>query len=98
MELAAHPALYLDRETLKREVSESDEQYSARITASMIVVVLSRMTSGNAIDVFSAHGIDVNTSSGAQRVQKWLDGGRDDVLGSIEYTKVKGEDQFLQGC
>lgn len=97
MELAAHPALYLDRETLKREVSESDEQYSARITASMTARGLVD-DSGNAIDVFSAHGIDVNTSSGAQRVQKWLDGGRDDVLGSIEYTKVKGEDQFLKAA
>ena len=97
LELAGHPALYLDRETRKRQVSESDEQYSARISATLSARGLMD-DSGQAIDVFAANGIDVKSSSGAQRVQKWLDGGRDDVLGSIEFTKVKGEDQYLRAA
>lgn len=95
MELASHPALYLDKATVQRGANESDEQYSSRITATLAARGLID-DQGMAVDVFKASGIDVNTAGGEQRVQKWLDGGRDDILSGIEFSKVRGEDAVIK--
>lgn len=97
IELASHPALYLDRETSQRGKNETDEQYSARITATLAARGLVD-EGGNAVDVFKAHGVDVKTTEGNRRVTAWLDGGKDPVLSSIEYSKVKGEDGILKAA
>lgn len=97
MELASHPALYLDSATVKRSSSETDEQYSARITATLAARGLLD-DNGKAVDVFKAHGVDVHTTEGANRVSTWLDGGNDQLLSSIEYTKVKGEDGMVKAA
>lgn len=95
LELASHPALYLDKATVQRGASESDEQYSGRITATLAARGLID-DSGSAVDVFKAHGVDINTTEGAARASSWLDGGKDQMLSSIEYTKVKGEDGIVK--
>lgn len=97
LELASHPALYLDSATVKRGSSETDEQYSARITATLAARGLLD-DNGKAVDVFKAHGVDVQTAEGARRVNAWLEGGNDQLLSSIEYTKVKGEDGMVKAA
>lgn len=97
MDLAGHPALYMDQETLRRERNETDEQYAARITASMSARGLIA-DDGKAVNVLQAHGIDTDTAAGAARVEAWLGGGRDELLSSIEYRSVKGESQIQRAA
>lgn len=97
LEMASHPALYLDRATIARAENESDEFYSARITASLAARGLLD-DQGQAVDVFALNDIDIKSPSGARRVQAWLDGGQDETLSNITFNRGPQEGAFVRAA
>ena len=91
---ASHPIHYLDEATVRRQDQEDDDAYMARIHASMVARGLVD-TEGKVVDVFATKGIDINTSSGATRVEEWLAGGQDEELASLQFAPVKGEHRVV---
>lgn len=91
-----HPLLWLPPFEVERrwvdagdEVElEEDDLWAVRLCCELLATGLYDEESGTWYDVTAGVGIDLSTPDGIERVQRWLAGGRDDSLGSIDLTDL----------